>query len=259
MDAMTLPTNFGGSGQDEDDAEDSLGCVSSTSSEEEEEEEEDWYATLRASAAFRVRNNRRRSRGDSPQEVQVRAFVVPGRSSCVRLDGARRVRVRVANHWRREWELEAVSARDLVASLVAALAPSSSSSSSSSPQKTTEVVAVGSAAATAVFDVLAPRLIEEAAERLSEPNGVSLEATSGDVVVARELGVGSVSTASRAKRFVAKARASAARKKDFALTVEAAATEAGATITGFVRLEVGEGIEVEKEDFAAEVAKAAQG
>ena len=43
------------------------------------------------------------------------------------------------------------------------------------------------------------------------------------------------------------------------LTVEAAATEAGATITGFVRLEVGEGIEVEKEDFAAEVAKAAQG
>ncbi|MEM9250461.1 MAG: translation elongation factor Ts [Pseudomonadota bacterium] len=43
------------------------------------------------------------------------------------------------------------------------------------------------------------------------------------------------------------------------LTVEAAAQEAGATITGFVRLEVGEGIEVEKEDFAAEVAKAAQG
>ncbi|APX11487.1 translation elongation factor Ts [Tateyamaria omphalii] len=43
------------------------------------------------------------------------------------------------------------------------------------------------------------------------------------------------------------------------LTVEAAATEAGATITGFARLEVGEGIEVEKEDFAAEVAKAVQG
>jgi elongation factor Ts len=43
------------------------------------------------------------------------------------------------------------------------------------------------------------------------------------------------------------------------LTVGAAADEAGATITGFVRLEVGEGIEVEKEDFAAEVAKAAQG
>ena len=43
------------------------------------------------------------------------------------------------------------------------------------------------------------------------------------------------------------------------LTVEAAAKEAGATVTGFVRLEVGEGIEVEKEDFAAEVAKAAQG
>ena len=43
------------------------------------------------------------------------------------------------------------------------------------------------------------------------------------------------------------------------LTVEAAAKEAGAEIVGFVRLEVGEGIEVEKEDFAAEVAKAAQG
>ncbi|SIO20032.1 translation elongation factor Ts (EF-Ts) [Rhodovulum sp. ES.010] len=43
------------------------------------------------------------------------------------------------------------------------------------------------------------------------------------------------------------------------LTVEAAAKEAGATITGFVRLEVGEGIEKEAEDFAAEVAKAAQG
>ncbi len=43
------------------------------------------------------------------------------------------------------------------------------------------------------------------------------------------------------------------------LTVAAAAKEAGATITGFVRLEVGEGIEVVKEDFAAEVAKAAQG
>ena len=39
------------------------------------------------------------------------------------------------------------------------------------------------------------------------------------------------------------------------LTVGAAAAEAGATITGFVRLEVGEGIEVVKEDFAAEVAK----
>ena len=39
------------------------------------------------------------------------------------------------------------------------------------------------------------------------------------------------------------------------LTVEKAAEEAGIKITGFVRLEVGEGIEVEKEDFAAEVAK----
>jgi elongation factor Ts len=38
-----------------------------------------------------------------------------------------------------------------------------------------------------------------------------------------------------------------------------AAKEAGATITGFVRLAVGEGIEVIKEDFAAEVAKAAKG
>ncbi|MBT8416659.1 MAG: elongation factor Ts [Silicimonas sp.] len=43
------------------------------------------------------------------------------------------------------------------------------------------------------------------------------------------------------------------------LTVGKAAEDAGVTITGFVRLEVGEGIEVEKEDFAAEVAKAAQG
>lgn len=42
-------------------------------------------------------------------------------------------------------------------------------------------------------------------------------------------------------------------------TVAEAAKDAGAEITGFVRLEVGEGIEVEKEDFAAEVAKAAQG
>ncbi|MGR3486270.1 MAG: translation elongation factor Ts [Paracoccaceae bacterium] len=42
------------------------------------------------------------------------------------------------------------------------------------------------------------------------------------------------------------------------LTVAKAAEEAGATITAFARLEVGEGIEVEKEDFAAEVAKAMQ-
>ena len=39
------------------------------------------------------------------------------------------------------------------------------------------------------------------------------------------------------------------------VTVGAAASEAGVEITGFVRLEKGEGIEVEKEDFAAEVAK----
>ena len=43
------------------------------------------------------------------------------------------------------------------------------------------------------------------------------------------------------------------------LTVEAAAKEAGTTILGFVRMEVGEGIEKKEEDFAAEVAKAAQG
>jgi Translation elongation factor Ts len=43
------------------------------------------------------------------------------------------------------------------------------------------------------------------------------------------------------------------------LTVGAAAKEAGVELTGFVRLEVGEGIVVEKEDFAAEVAKAAKG
>jgi elongation factor Ts len=43
------------------------------------------------------------------------------------------------------------------------------------------------------------------------------------------------------------------------LTVEAAAKEAGAEVLGYVRLEVGEGIEKKEEDFAAEVAKAAQG
>jgi len=43
------------------------------------------------------------------------------------------------------------------------------------------------------------------------------------------------------------------------LTVEAAAKEAGVEITGFIRYEVGEGIEKKEEDFAAEVAKAAQG
>jgi len=42
-------------------------------------------------------------------------------------------------------------------------------------------------------------------------------------------------------------------------TVAQAATEAGVEITGYVRLEVGEGIEKKEEDFAAEVAKAAQG
>ncbi|OSP55466.1 translation elongation factor Ts [Pseudoruegeria sp. SK021] len=43
------------------------------------------------------------------------------------------------------------------------------------------------------------------------------------------------------------------------LTVAAAAAEAGVEVTGFVRLEVGEGIEKVAEDFAAEVAKVAQG
>ncbi|QQA44771.1 translation elongation factor Ts [Pelagovum pacificum] len=43
------------------------------------------------------------------------------------------------------------------------------------------------------------------------------------------------------------------------LTVAKAAEEAGATIKAFVRLQVGEGIEKKEEDFAAEVAKAAQG
>jgi len=43
------------------------------------------------------------------------------------------------------------------------------------------------------------------------------------------------------------------------LTVEAAAKEAGVEITGYARVAVGEGIEKEKEDFAAEVAKALQG
>ena len=43
------------------------------------------------------------------------------------------------------------------------------------------------------------------------------------------------------------------------ITVGQAAKDAGVEIQGYVRLEVGEGIEVVKEDFAAEVAKAAQG
>lgn len=43
------------------------------------------------------------------------------------------------------------------------------------------------------------------------------------------------------------------------LTVAAAAEEGGISITGFVRLAVGEGIEKEEEDFAAEVAKVARG
>ena len=38
------------------------------------------------------------------------------------------------------------------------------------------------------------------------------------------------------------------------LTVEAAAKEAGVEVTGFIRMAVGEGIEKEVSDFAAEVA-----
>ncbi|SEM76219.1 translation elongation factor Ts (EF-Ts) [Gemmobacter aquatilis] len=43
------------------------------------------------------------------------------------------------------------------------------------------------------------------------------------------------------------------------LTVEQAAKDAGVEITGYARVAVGEGIEKEKEDFAAEVAKALKG
>ena len=43
------------------------------------------------------------------------------------------------------------------------------------------------------------------------------------------------------------------------LTVAEAAKEAGVEVTGYVRLEVGEGIEKKEEDFAAEVAKTMKG
>ena len=43
------------------------------------------------------------------------------------------------------------------------------------------------------------------------------------------------------------------------LTVQAASEKAGVEIVGYVRMAVGEGIEKKEEDFAAEVAKAAQG
>ena len=43
------------------------------------------------------------------------------------------------------------------------------------------------------------------------------------------------------------------------MTVAQAAKDAGVTVVGFVRMAVGEGIEKEKEDFAAEVAKVMQG
>ncbi|MWB77367.1 elongation factor Ts [Pseudooceanicola sp. 216_PA32_1] len=42
-------------------------------------------------------------------------------------------------------------------------------------------------------------------------------------------------------------------------TVAAAAKDEGVEVTGYIRLEVGEGIEKKEEDFAAEVAKAAKG
>ncbi len=43
------------------------------------------------------------------------------------------------------------------------------------------------------------------------------------------------------------------------ITVAQAAKDAGVEVTGFIRMAVGEGIEKEKEDFAAEVAKMVQG
>ncbi|NDI14086.1 MAG: elongation factor Ts, partial [Rhodobacteraceae bacterium] len=43
------------------------------------------------------------------------------------------------------------------------------------------------------------------------------------------------------------------------VTVAQAAKEAGVEITSYARVAVGEGIEKKEEDFAAEVAKAAQG
>ena len=43
------------------------------------------------------------------------------------------------------------------------------------------------------------------------------------------------------------------------VTVAQAAKEAGVEVTGFIRMQVGEGIEKKEEDFAAEVAKAVQG
>ena len=43
------------------------------------------------------------------------------------------------------------------------------------------------------------------------------------------------------------------------VTVAQAAKEAGVEVTGYIRMQVGEGIEKKEEDFAAEVAKAVQG
>ena len=64
----------------------------------------------------------------------------------------------------------------------------------------------------------------------------------------------------RMKKFVAE---STLLNQDFVVnpdvTVGKAAEEAGATVTAFVRMEVGEGIEKKEENFAEEVAKAAQG
>ena len=49
------------------------------------------------------------------------------------------------------------------------------------------------------------------------------------------------------------------KSEDGKTTVGEAAKAAGVEITGFIRLEVGEGIEKQEEDFAAEVAKVAKG
>ncbi|MXQ07159.1 elongation factor Ts [Alphaproteobacteria bacterium GH1-50] len=49
------------------------------------------------------------------------------------------------------------------------------------------------------------------------------------------------------------------KAEDGKTTVGDAAAAAGVTITGFIRLAVGEGIEKQEEDFAAEVAKVAKG
>ncbi len=63
----------------------------------------------------------------------------------------------------------------------------------------------------------------------------------------------------RMKKFMAESTLMGQAFVDPDLTVEQAAKEAGVEITGYVRMEVGEGIEKKEEDFAAEVAKVVQG